>query len=224
MQNETVKKETISAEKIATKKIFQVRVTKTMEVFAGYSALLPEEDKKKGTTDVYFIRHAEPNYENHNDEKRELTKRGLQSSEDLVEVFAPISIDSFYSSPYKRAMDTIAPLATSKQKKIVLVDDFRERKLSDKWVEDFMGIVKKQWNDFTFKLPNGESLKEVQDRNVSSLHDIVHNSKDKTIVVGTHGTALSTIIHYYVPSFGLERFIQYKNEFPWIVRFEFEGD
>ncbi len=38
-------------------------------------------------TILYFIRHAEPNYENHDDFTRELTHKGLQSSKEIVNLF-----------------------------------------------------------------------------------------------------------------------------------------
>lgn len=109
-------------------------------------------------TTVYFIRHAEPNYKNHDDFSRELTSKGLQDSKELVNLFSDILIDAVYSSPYKRAVDTITPLALSKQKSIHLENDFRERKITDKWIEDFTGFTEKQWTDFSYRLEGGESL------------------------------------------------------------------
>ena len=75
-------------------------------------------------TTVYFVRHAEPNYDNHDDVSRELSPKGLQSSKDLVNSFAGIQIDTFYSSPYLRAIDTIKPLADSRGRSIHLIPDF----------------------------------------------------------------------------------------------------
>ena len=88
-------------------------------------------------TTVYFVRHAEPNYDNHDDVSRELSPKGLQSSKNLVNSFAGIQIDTFYSSPYLRAIDTIKPLADSRGQTIHLIPDFRERKITDHWIEDF---------------------------------------------------------------------------------------
>ena len=38
-------------------------------------------------TTVYFVRHAQPNYENHDDLTRELTEKGLQDRMKIVEAF-----------------------------------------------------------------------------------------------------------------------------------------
>lgn len=99
-------------------------------------------------------------------------------------------------------------MANSRSKSITTLTDLRERKLSDEWVKDFNEIAQKQWEDFNFKLPNGESLKEVQERNIKALNHILSESKNQTVVIGTHGTALSTIINDYKPEFRYEAFKQ----------------
>ena len=174
-------------------------------------------------TTVYFIRHAEPNYENHDDLSRELSPKGLQSSKELVNFFAGTQIDAFYSSPYLRAVDTIKPLADSRGQTIHLIPDFRERKITDHWIEDFTGFTEKQWADFHYHLPGGESLFMVQERNIRALEDLLQAHPDQTILIGTHGTALSTIINYYKPDFQLADFHRIKGVFPWIVEGEFQG-
>lgn len=50
---------------------------------------------------IYLVRHAEPNYDNHDDINRELTPKGLQDCQRLIDYFRAISIDQIYSSPYK---------------------------------------------------------------------------------------------------------------------------
>ena len=174
-------------------------------------------------TNVYFIRHAEPNYENHDDLSRELSPKGLQSSKELVNSFAGIQIDAFYSSPYLRAVDTIKPLADSRGRSIHLIPDFRERKITDHWIEDFTGFTERQWADFHYHLPGGESLSMVQERNIRALEDLLQAHPNQTILIGTHGTALSTIINYYKPNFQLADFHRIKGVFPWIVEGEFQG-
>lgn len=175
-------------------------------------------------TTFYFIRHAEPNYNNHDDILRELTEKGIDSSKKLVNLFSSIAIDKFYSSPYKRSIDTIKPLADSKNKQITIIDELRERKLSEGWINNFNEVARKQWEDFGYKLENGECLREVQQRNIKALRSILEKtSGEVTIVIGTHGTALSTIINFYHQDFKFEMFNKFKHEFPWIVKAEFKG-
>ena len=172
-------------------------------------------------TTIYFVRHAKPNYQNHNDRLRELTEKGLEDSRSVTAFLSDKKIDLILSSPYRRAIDTIKNFADKNEMPILIVDDFRERKVDTAWVDDFESFCKSQWEDFNFKLPGGESLKEVQSRNIRALKKILQKYKGKNIVIGTHGTSLSTIIHYFNPAFGYEDFQEIRNFMPWILQFDF---
>ncbi len=175
-------------------------------------------------TKVYFVRHAEPNYNNRDDMSRELTAKGMADRELVTQFLSDKNIDAVLSSPYKRAVDTVAHFADSKGLTIEIIDDFRERKVDSVWVEDFTAFSKAQWTDFDYKLSDGESLNEVQNRNISALNGILEKYKGKSIAIGTHGTALSTIINYYDNSFGYEDFERIRTVMPWIVEFAFQNE
>lgn len=172
---------------------------------------------------VYFVRHAMPNLNNHDDLTRELSAEGLKDRKLVTEFLWDKEIDAIFSSPYKRAVDTIKEFADAKRMEIAFMNDFRERKVGNAWIDDFNDFCKKQWENFDFKLPDGESLYEVQKRNVNALKQIVENYKGKNIVIGSHGTALSTIINSFDNSFGYNEFNEIKYVMPWIVKFSFEN-
>lgn len=44
------------------------------------------------------------------------------------------------------------------------------------------------------------------------------------IVIGTHGTALSTILNFYDSNFGCEDFLRIIDRMPYIIELDFEGD
>lgn len=44
------------------------------------------------------------------------------------------------------------------------------------------------------------------------------------VYIGGHGTALSTIINYYDPSFGYDDFEKMKYKMPWIVEMHFDDE
>lgn len=126
------------------------------------------------------------------------------------------------SSPYKRAADTIKGFADEYGYEIALVSGFRERRVDSIWIDDFNSFSKKQWEDFSYKLSDGEALGEVQNRNIAALTDVLKKHEGKTVVIGSHGTALCTIINYYDNSFGYNDFDRIKKLMPWIVRFRFD--
>ena len=80
-------------------------------------------------TKVYFVRHAEPNYENHDDMLRELSARGMEDRKRVTAFLSDKQIDVVLSSPFKRAVDTVKDFADSKGLTVETVNDFRERKV-----------------------------------------------------------------------------------------------
>lgn len=175
------------------------------------------------TTTIYFIRHAEPDFSVKEDSIRPLTMKGLQDANKLPVFFEDIVIDKVISSPFKRAHDTVIPLANSKGIEVELIDGFRERKVSGgTWIDDFTSFARNQWYDFDYKLTGGDSLREVQERNILALENLLERDLGLNIVVGSHGTALSTIINYYDDSYGYDDFNKIKGLMPWIVKFTFE--
>ncbi len=171
---------------------------------------------------VYFVRHAEPDFTHRDDMTRPLTEKGFLDTNKVTRALINREISNIYSSPYKRSFDTIKHFADNTKLDIITIDNFRERKVGE-WVEDFRAYSKNQWEDFSFKLPEGECLKEVQERNISALLDVINENIGKSIAIATHGTALSTIINYFNPAFGHADFLSIIDKMPFILCFKFNG-
>ena len=175
-------------------------------------------------TTVYFVRHAEPNYDNHDDLSRELTPKGLRDRELVTRFLMDKRISAVLSSPCKRAVDTVAGFARAAGLPVRTVEDFRERRVDSGWIADFQSFCQKQWADFDYKLSDGETLNQVQRRNIRALRAALARYDGKNIVVGSHGTALSTVINYYDKTFGYSSFEAVRTLMPWVVRFTFQGE
>ena len=174
-------------------------------------------------TTVYFIRHAESDNSDLDNRNRPLTEKGFADRRLVTEFLQDKSIDAVLSSPYKRAVDTIADFASKLRLDIELIEGFREQD-EEGWSDDeqFFIYNEKQWADFSLKSSTGESLSDVQSRNIAAMNDALVRYKDKNIIVGTHGTALSTIINYYDSSYGFNGFLAMVNIKPWVVRMDFD--
>jgi 2,3-bisphosphoglycerate-dependent phosphoglycerate mutase len=92
-------------------------------------------------TKIYFVRHCEPDFSIHEDLIRPLTDKGLEDSKRVVEVLKSKEIHIIYSSPYKRAIDTVKELADTLNLKVATKEDLRERTITDQWIDDFNGVV-----------------------------------------------------------------------------------
>lgn len=174
-------------------------------------------------TTIYFIRHAQPDFTVQEDAARPLTVKGRADTALVTEYLKDKDILEVLSSPFLRAVDTVKDFAEGIGLSVKTVYDFRERKVDSLWIEDFTAFTKKQWADFDYKLTDGESLREVQERNIKALEDILLANAGKNIAIGTHGTALSTIINYYDNTYGYEDFNSMRGLMPWVVRMQFAG-
>ena len=177
-------------------------------------------------TTIYFVRHCQPDFTNNPaDRVRPLSAEGQKDSFAVMEFLKDKKIDDFYSSPYKRSYDTVIHAAEYYGKQITTDERLRERKVGENGNsggKDFE-IFRKRWSDFNFAEEGGESLGSVQKRNIEAVFEILEKSKDKTVAIGTHGTALSSILNYFDPSFGADDFLRIINFMPYIIRLDFDG-
>lgn len=156
---------------------------------------------------VYFIRHSIRDISYKHDESAPLTEDGVRLAQDLVEIFKDKEITHVYSSPFKRALDTVTPIAENKGLKIKIVHNFYERTVGD-WIDNFLEFAQRQWKDFDYKLENGESLNEVKQRIVPAFEDLINRSEGDLIICG-HGTSLSVLFNHLTDgTFGYEDFCE----------------
>ncbi|MDE5995180.1 MAG: histidine phosphatase family protein [Oscillospiraceae bacterium] len=176
----------------------------------------------KNVTKVYFVRHAQPEHSFEDDRTRPLTVEGEKDTEIVTDFLKDKEIDVFYSSPYKRSMDTIVHAASFYGQKIITDERLRER---EKGVGgNNFGMFQKRWADFDYCEENGESIHTVQKRNMDALTEILKNNHGKNIVIATHGTALSSILNFYNSEFGCNDFLRIIDWMPYIIELDFSGE
>lgn len=173
-------------------------------------------------TKVYLVRHAQPDFDWEDDRTRPLTAEGMADRRIVLEVLGDKAIDVFYCSPYRRSLDTIAETAAHLHKAIVTDERLREREKGEGG--NTRGMFARRWADHDYHEEGGESIRMVQERNMAAFAEILKSNKDKNIVIGTHGTALSTIFHFYDPAFGCEDFLRIIDWMPYVVEMDFDGE
>ena len=108
------------------------------------------------------------------------------------------------------------------RKEIITDERLREREKGPEGNNH--GMFQKRWADHDYHEEGGESIAMVQKRNMEALNEILSDNADKEVVVGTHGTALSTILNFYDNSFVCEEFLRIIDWMPYIIELDFEGD
>ena len=172
-------------------------------------------------TTVIFVRHAQSVHPWEDDRTRPLTDEGLLDRAVVLDTVRNRHIDAFLSSPYRRSIDTIQPAADYFGMKIITDERFRERKSGG--YGKGMRQLPDRWNNLDFAEEGGESLRSTQIRNIIALNEALDGYRGKSIIIGTHGTALSTILNYYDKSFGLTDFLRILDWMPYIVELVFSG-
>lgn len=171
-------------------------------------------------TKVYFVRNAQPEYAWEDDRTRPLTKDGNLDSKIVLEFLKDKQIDIFYCSPYKRSKDTIAEAAKYFKKEIITDEELREREKGPDGNNH--GMFEKCWENHYYHEECGESIRMVQERNIAALQEILSKNAGKNIVIGTHETALSTILNFYDSEFGCKDFLRIIDWMPYVIELDFE--
>lgn len=78
-------------------------------------------------TNIYFVRHAQPDYSCTDAALRPLTDEGERDTAEVVEAMSAIHLDYAISSPYKRSYDTIKQTAAEHGLDIDIDDRLHER-------------------------------------------------------------------------------------------------
>ncbi|MCK9171357.1 MAG: histidine phosphatase family protein [Treponema sp.] len=173
------------------------------------------------TTRIYFVRHALPVQEHADDRTRPLTDEGQTDSALVQDFLSDKNIGVFYCSPYRRSLDTIRSAANQYHQEIKTDERLHERK-SGPGGNNYE-MFRKRWSDHSFHEEGGESISMVQERNIAALTDILKTNAGKNIVIGTHGTALSSVLNYYDPSFSCDDFMRIIDWMPYIIELDFDG-
>lgn len=151
-----------------------------------------------------------------------MTEEGRNDSIIVLDFLKDKKIDVFYCSPYKRSIDTIAGIAAFFNKEIIIDERLREREKGPEGNNH--GMFQKRWADHDYHEDGGASIAMVQKRNIEALNEILLDNPNKKIAIGTHGTALSTILNSYDNSFSCNDFLRIIDWMPYVIELDFEGN
>ncbi len=147
---------------------------------------------------ILLVRHAQPvesSRAGHEENDRPLSQMGRRQAERLADELADAGVEAIYSSPHRRAVETLAPLAQRLSLEISIVDDLRERTLSPDPLPDWRDQLRRAWQDFSFRLPGGESSAQAQERVRRVLAELSHRHPDQTVAVASHGNLIALALH-----------------------------
>jgi broad specificity phosphatase PhoE len=152
-------------------------------------------------TTFYLVRHAHADWEP--DEMRPLSPRGEADALRVADTLAPYPISCIVSSPYRRAVQTLQPLADRRRLSIQLYPGLRERTLTVAALSQnaFERAVRATWDNPQFAHPGGESNAAAQQRAIAVVQELTERCGAEDIAVATHGNLMALILQHFAPTF-----------------------
>jgi 2,3-bisphosphoglycerate-dependent phosphoglycerate mutase len=160
------------------------------------------------TLDLLLVRHAdaiEPRTTDHDEASRPLSIAGLRAAEELADELEAYNIDAIYSSPYRRARQTVEPVALRRELPIHELIDLRERLLSPAPTPDWRDHLARSWADADYALDGGESGRAAQ-RRATAVLDLLRSrhADGGRLLVASHGNLISLILQSLEPAVDLD--------------------
>jgi len=123
-----------------------------------------------------------------------LSRVGAQQAEELAGLLEPLEITNVFSSPFIRTIETAKPFAQRHGLVIRVVDDLRERLLTNEAGLPSDEVWRRSWEDFSFCLPGCESSLAAQARICWAIGGIAE-SVEGTSAIFTHGNVIPLFLN-----------------------------
>lgn len=156
---------------------------------------------------IYLVRHCHATAQ---EATAPLTDEGRKQAEHLAAYLAQYPIDLIVSSPFERAMSSIAPFATERALPVEIDQRLTERILSEQSLDDWMERLRETFTDLSLRFPGGESSATAMARVNEALTDVLSRDASHTVLV-THGCLLTLLLKSRDDSFGFEDWKQLSN-------------
>ncbi|HEX5222226.1 MAG TPA: histidine phosphatase family protein [Verrucomicrobiae bacterium] len=158
-------------------------------------------------TTFYLVRHASNDLLPHTLAGRmpgvHLNEKGRREAERLADRLAPVPVHQIFSSPLERAKETANPLAKRLGLKMEVAEALNEIDFGD-WTGKRLAELDclerwRRWNCCrgTARIPNGETMLEVQNRMVDALTLWRQRFPDETIALFGHGDPIRATLLYF---------------------------
>ncbi len=156
----------------------------------------------------YLIRHGENDLVGHGIAGRSpgihLNATGRAQAENLAQHLSRFPVHQLFSSPMERARETAEPLARALRQPVQICEALNEIDFGDWTGKTFAELEQqpawRQWNTLRSlsRIPNGESLLEVQARVAGEIERLRRRFPDQNLALFSHGDPLRSAIAFYL--------------------------
>lgn len=153
---------------------------------------------------IYLVRHAQCIG---NVEKRltgyhdyELTEEGKIQAQNLAEYLRDVKFDCIFSSPFKRTVNTVQPIAEMQGLEIEIYRDLSEMNFGSydgyTWeeVDKLDKTILHNSQKEIMGIPKQEKTEHVQERMMSVIKNLAEENLNKTILICSHGISIEAFL------------------------------
>lgn len=151
-------------------------------------------------TTIYLVRHAHAEWSQ--DDRRPLSPEGTRAAGTVADQLAGRPIAAIYTSPSRRSIETIEPLARRLGLDPGVLPDLRERQLPVVPPDHFEALVCRAWSCPAEAPSGGESNVQAQARGVAVVRTVVRRHSGADVVLATHGNLLALMLNAFDPTLG----------------------
>lgn len=150
-----------------------------------------------GSHTLYLVRHCTAEGQ---EPDAPLTAEGHRQAVALADLLAGLGINRIVCSPFRRAQDSIAPLAQRLGLTVAIDDRLAERVLGSGFA-DWREALRATFDDLDLCYAGGESCNVAKARGVAVLREALDGFEGTTAVV-THGNLLTLLLRHFDPNVG----------------------
>jgi 2,3-bisphosphoglycerate-dependent phosphoglycerate mutase len=171
------------------------------------------------TTTIYLLRHAHAEWRD--DDGRPLSGAGIKAAQLVADRLASRPVAAVYTSPSRRSIETVGPLASRLGLRPEVVSDLGERRLPAVPSDEFEALVSQAWHSPDEAPCGGESNVRAQVRGLTVVRAVLVGHLGSQVVLATHGNLLALVLNALDPRFGYEFWRQLS--FPDLYQLMFDG-
>ena len=125
--------------------------------------------------------------------QRPLTAQGEKIALTIARKKFMSELDAVYSSTFSSSIDTAKYIIEKNEQDLIVDKRFDDRKVG-KLTDESLNLRNLQEHDFSYKLPNGESLNDVKNRMTSAIKELIKMHGDSSIAVFTHNIPITALL------------------------------
>lgn len=176
---------------------------------------MTEPRSREALREVVLVRHAAATGQ---EPEAPLSAEGRRQAGLLAELLLPLGLERIVASPFRRALESVEPLAARSGLRLETDPRLAERVLSERSLADWREQLRRSFQELDLCLEGGESSRCARARGVAAV--LAASAGTRRCAVVTHGNLLALILGWVDPTVGYEQWSLLSNPDVFLVQLD----